>query len=117
MDTEEFEINEYKEEIIGINRMIQEDEKCQGVRDFFVEHDFKLNEIVVVAFFDDEEEMEYGVFVRKDLRVFSYARSTAEDMKGFEVVDINDITEDEAELDDFPWVYVAMEMIKNGELL
>lgn len=106
----------YKQEIIELTELLNEDEQWEDLKNILVEAKIDLSMTVLASFMEDDEENEYGVIVRKDLKIFKYERKTQEGKNNIENFEMVDITENEEELNKYPQIAIAIDMIKNGEI-
>lgn len=104
----------YKQEVLELTELLREDEDWEDLRGILKVKGFDLNQILLVSFMEDEEENEYGVIVTRDLNVSEYSRSTKEGNNNAGSFKLNDITN---ELDKYPQISVAINMIKNEGVL
>lgn len=107
----------YKQEIIELTELLNEDEEWEDLKNILIQAGINLNMVVLVSFMEDDEENEYGVIVGKDLRISKYARKTQQEKNNIENFEMVDITEDVEELNKYPQIAIAIDMIKNGEIL
>lgn len=107
----------YKQEVLELTDLLMNEENWSDLRDVLTNKEFKLKEIALVSFMEDDEENEYGVIVTKDERVIEYVRSTANGQNSADYLKFRDITNSKEEIGNYPQVQVAFEMIKNGEIL
>ncbi len=107
----------YKQEIIELTELLNKDEDWEDLKNILIQAKIDLNMIVLVSFMEDDEENEYGVIVSKDLKISEYVRKTQEGKNNIENFKMVDITENEEELNKYPQIAIAIDMIKNGEIL
>ncbi len=107
----------YKQEIIELTELLNEDEEWEDLKNILIQAKIDLNMIVLVSFMEDDEENEYGVIVSKDLKVCKFVRKTQEGKYNIENFKMVDITKDEEELNKYPQTAIAVDMIRNGEIL
>lgn len=108
--------NLFVEEIVELTNRIKYDEKWTVLRNIILEKNFNLNDILLVSFFEDEEEMEYGVIITREKKVFQYSRSTEKDKNNIDNFNISDITNDSEAKGDYPQIEIAFKMIDDGLL-
>ena len=106
-----------KQEILELTELLRYDEEWEDLRDILTKKGFALSQIALVSFMEDEEENEYGVIVTKDMRVTEYSRSTQNGNNNVDSFKIKDITTAKDEIDKYPQIDVAINMIKNQEIL
>lgn len=106
----------YRQEVLELTELLREDEDWKDLRDILIKKGFVLNEIVLAAFMEDDEENEYGVIVTPNMKVSEYSRSTKEGENNIEHFSIKDISSKKNEIDKYPQIYVAIDMINNREI-
>lgn len=107
----------YKQEVLELTDLLSNEENWSDLRDVLINKEFKLKEIALVSFMEDDEENEYGVIVTKNERIIKYVRSTSHKQKNINYFQYKDITDLKEEIDNYPQVQIAFEMIKKGEIL
>lgn len=107
----------YKQEIIELTELLNEDEEWEDLKGILVQAGIDLSRIVLVSFMEDNEENEYGVIVSKELKISKYARKTQKGKNNIENFEMVDITDDEKELNRYPQISIAIDMIKREEIL
>ena len=107
----------YKQEIIELTELLNEDEEWEDLKNILVQAKIDLNMTVLVSFMEDDEENEYGVIVSKDLKICKYVRKTQEGKNNIENFEMVDITEDKEEINKYPQIAIAIDMIRHGEIL
>lgn len=107
----------YKQEIIELTELLNEDEEWDDLRGILVQAGIDLSKIVLVSFMEDDEENEYGVIVNKELKVSKYVRKTQKEKNNIENFEMADITDEEEEFNKYPQISVAIDMIKREEIL
>lgn len=105
----------YKEEIFELTQLLRNDEDWGELRCILTQKGFVLSHIALVEFMEDQEENEYGVIVTKDMKVSEYWRLTKDN--NIHSFIFKDITNDSGKINKYPQIYVAINMIKNGEIL
>lgn len=104
----------YRQEIEELTDFVRSDENWADLRNILSEKGFNLFDTLLVSFIEDEEEMEYGIIVKKDKKVFEYSRSTAEDKNNIGYFKINEITSSKNIIDQYPQIEVAFKMVDEG---
>ncbi|WPC43873.1 hypothetical protein [Clostridium sp. JS66] len=106
-----------KEEVLELTRLLKDEENWSDLRDILIKKEFKLEEIALVSFMEDEEENEYGVIVTKGKDVIEYTRSTEDGKNNINSFKSHDSTHLKEEMYKYPQIEVAFEMIDKGEIL
>lgn len=106
-----------KEEVLELTQLLRNEDDWSDLRDILLKKEFKLEEIALVSFMEDEEENEYGVIVTKNKNVMEYERSTEEGKNNISSFKSHDITHLKEEMDKYPQIQIAFEMIDKGEIL
>lgn len=104
----------YKQEILELTELLKNDEEWEDLRNILNEQNIDLKHIALVSFTEDEEENEYGIIIFKDLKIIEYSRFTGYGDNNFCIIDI---TSDKEEINKYPQIGIAIDMIKNNELL
>lgn len=65
----------YKQEILELTELFRKDEDWEDLREILAEKGFDLFDIALVSFEENEEEIEYGVIVKKNMKVKKYSRT------------------------------------------
>ena len=78
---------------------------------------YKQEVLELTELLRDDEENEYGVIVTKDIKISKYSRSTQDGKNNVNSFKLKDITNEKDEIDKYPQISVAIDMIKNEELL
>ena len=107
----------YKQEIMELTDLLNNDEEWEDTKNILLQSGIHLKETILVSFMEDDEENEYGVIVSKNLKISKYSRNTRESKKNVENFEIVDITDNEEEINKHPQITIAIDMIKNGEIL
>lgn len=107
----------YKQEVLELTELLRYDEEWRDLRDILTEKGFNLSQIALVSFMEDDEENEYGVIVTKDIKISEYSNSTQNEKNNVDNFKIKDITNEKDEIDKYPQISVAIDMIKNEEIL
>lgn len=107
----------YKQEVLELTKLLRDDEDWGDLRDILTEKGFNLSQIALVSLMEDDEENEYGVIVTKDIKISEYSRSTQNGNNNIDNFKIKDITNEKDEIDKYPQISVAIDMIKNEEIL
>lgn len=107
----------YKQEVLELTELLRGDEEWEDLREILTEKGFNLSQIALVSFMEDEEENEYGVIVTKDIRISKYSRSTENGKNDISSFRLEDISNEKDEMDKYPQISVAIDMIKNKEIL
>lgn len=107
----------YKQEITELTELLNVDEEWDDLRSILIQAGIDLSTIILVSFMEDDEENEYGVIVSKDLKVSKYIRKTQIEKNNIDNFEIVDITNEKDEIDKYPQVSVAIDMIKREEIL
>lgn len=105
----------YKQEIFELTELLNEE--WDDLKSIIIQAGIDLRRTALASFMEDEDENEYGVLVNKDLKILQYERKTQEAKNNIENFKMFDITENEEELIKYPQITVAIDMIKNGEIL
>ncbi|MBR4083990.1 MAG: hypothetical protein IKK33_06865 [Lachnospiraceae bacterium] len=105
----------YKQEIFELTELLNEE--WDDLKSILIQAGIDLRRTALASFMEDEDENEYGVLVNKDLKILQYERKTQEAKNNIENFKMFDITENEEELIKYPQIAVAIDMIKNGEIL
>lgn len=106
----------YREDIERLTNYIRNEKDWSDLSNILVEKGFNLIDILLIAFHEDEEEMEYGVIVTKEKKVFQYSRSTEKGKNNIDNFNISDITNDSEAKGDYPQIEIAYKMIDDGLL-
>lgn len=107
----------YKQEIMELTELLNEDEQWEDLKSILIEAKFDISTIALVSFMEDDDENEYGVIVSKELKIHKYERKTQEGKNNIDNFNMVNITECKDELDKYPQIAIAIDMIKNGEIL
>ena len=105
----------YKQEIFELTELLNEE--WDDLKSILIQAGIDLRRTALASFMEDEDENEYGVLVNKDLKILQYERKTQEAKNNIENFKMFDITENEEELIKYPQIAVAIDMIKNREIL
>jgi hypothetical protein len=103
--------NLYRQEIEELTDFVRHDEGWLDLRNILTDNGFFVDDTLLVSFLEDEEEMEYGVIVTKDKKIFEYSRSTEEDNDTLESFKLLEITHDNDKIDKYPQIPIALKMI------
>lgn len=106
--------NLYRQEIEELTDFVRNDNSWSYLRSILIEKDFNLSDTFLVSFYEDEEEMEYGVIVTRDKKVFKYSRSTAEGENNIENFSIDEITNNVEKINEYPQIYISFMMLDEG---
>lgn len=102
----------YRQEIEELTNFIRNDNSWSDLSNILIENGFNLKDTLLVSFFEDEE-MEYGVIVTRDKKVFEYSRNLeVEDEVGN--VNISEITENIDKINEYPQIPISYKMIDEG---
>lgn len=107
----------YKQEILELTELLRDDEDWGDLKEILTNKGFNVSKIALVSFMEDDEENEYGVIVTKDIKISEYSRSTQNGKNNIKNFKIKDITNEKDEIDKYPQISVAIDMIKNEEIL
>ncbi len=107
----------YKQEIIELTELLNEDEEWEDLKEILLQVGIDLSKIVLVSFIEDDEDNEYGVIVNRELKISKYTRKTEKEKNNIENFEMIDITGDEEELNKYPQISIAIDMIKKEEIL
>ena len=107
----------YKQEILELTELLRSDEDWEDLRNILIENGANLEQIALVSFIEDEEENDYGVIVTKDIKIIKYLRTTQNGKNKGDNFKLKDITNEKEEINKYPQIYVAIDMIRNQELV
>lgn len=102
----------YKQEILELTSLLRNDEEWEDLRNVLTKTGFNIKEIVLASFVEDDEENEYGVIITSDLKIMEYSRSTQNGKNNVNYFELNDITNKEHKIKEYPQISVAVNMIK-----
>ena len=108
--------NLYRQEVVELTDFVRNDDSWSDLRGILDKKGFNLSNTLLISFFEDDEEMEYGVVVTRNKKVFEYSRSTATGENNLEHFKINEITFDKNKINEYPQIHVAFKMIDEGKL-
>ena len=107
----------YKQEVLELTELLMDDVEWEDLRDILTEKGFNLSQIALVLFMEDDEENEYGIIVTKDIKISKYSRSIQDGKNNVNSFKLKDITNEKDEIDKYPQISIAIDMIKNEEIL
>ena len=107
----------YKQEVLELTELLWYYEDWGDLRDTLIEKGFNIRQITLVSFMEDGEENEYGVIVTKNIKISEYSRSTQNGKNNVDNFRIKDITNEKDKIDKYPQILVAIDMIRNEEIL
>ena len=107
----------YKQEVLELTELLRDDEEWEDLRDILTEKGFNLSQIVLVSFMQDDEENEYGVIVTKDIQIIEYSKLTQHEKNNIDIFKLKNITNEKDKINKYPQIPIAIDMIKNEELL
>ncbi len=108
--------NLYRQEIIELTDLVRNDDSWSDLRGILIEKGFVLSNTFLVSFFEDEEEMEYGVVVTRNKKIYEYSRSTATGENNIEHFKINEISSDKNKIREYPQILVAFKMFNEDQI-
>ena len=106
----------YQQEIEELTEFVRNDDDWADLRNILIEKQFNLLDTLLVAFAEDEDEMEYGVLVIREKKVFEYSRSTAVGRNNASNFNISELTDLNNAFDKHPQVKIAFRMIEKGKI-
>lgn len=104
----------YRQEVEELTDFVRSDANWTDLRGILIEKGFNPFDILLVSFIEDENEMEYGIIVKNDKKVFEYSRSTAEGKNNINYFEILEITDNNDVIVQYPQIEVAFKMIDEG---
>lgn len=107
----------YKQEVLELTELLKNDEEWEDLRNILTQKGFNLNNIVLASFVEDDKGNEYGVIVTKDIQISEYSRLTQNEKNNIDSFKLKDITNEKNKIDKYPQILVAIDMIKNKEIL
>jgi hypothetical protein len=102
----------YQQEVEELTEFVRNDEGWADLRNILIEKQFDIPNTWLAAFAEDEDEMEYGVLVTREKKVFEYSRSTADGKNNASNFSFNELTDLNSTLNKHPQVKVAFRMIE-----
>lgn len=105
---------QYELQINELTDLVRHDSEWEDLRSILTASDFDPDVILLVSFMEDEEEREYGIFVKKDTKkIYAYERSTARGENDIHHFTVEDVTGDLNTKRKHPEIQVALDMINN----
>lgn len=106
----------YQQEVEELTEFVRTDDDWADLRNILIEKQFNIPDTLLVAFAEDEGEMEYGVLVTRGKKVFEYSRSTADGRNNASNFKTSELTDLNNAFDKHPQVKIAFKMIEEGSI-
>ncbi len=95
----------YYQEVSELTELLREE--WDDLREILSAKGFDVSTTVLASFCEDDEGMEYGVFVTSEKRIYEYSRNTEQG----DSLELTDITDDKAKILEYPQIPFALKMI------
>ncbi|MFQ9546394.1 MAG: hypothetical protein ACLR02_15415 [Clostridium sp.] len=107
----------YKQEVLELTELLKNDEEWEDLRNILIQKGFNLSKTVLVSFVEDDKGNEYGVIVTKDIQIIEYSKLTQHEKNNIDIFKLKNITNEKDKINKYPQIPIAIDMIKNKEIL
>ena len=107
----------YKQEVLELTELLKNDEEWEDLRNILIQKGFNLSKTVLVSFVEDDKGNEYGVIVTKDIQIIEYSKLNKHEKNNIDIFKLKNITNEKDKINKYPQIPIAIDMIKNKEIL
>lgn len=99
----------YIQEVEELTNLLRSDDDWKDLHSVLTNKKFNVDTLMLVTFFESDDDMEYGAFITEDKSAFEYSRSTSANCTDIEINKLEDM---EKAIKKYPQFAVVLEMIK-----